>query len=175
MVEGARRIWGTLKNFPSTAVLGAISKLTEVKDSLQIRRKFKKLTGNKMLWWFVIHCEEEILCKLDAEWEKVKFQTGWTLQKCYKPANEEEQPGTDRNTQMQSATLPESQYNLGHQADGSSTTMLDTETPIDTNSSNEVNLVQPAETVSPSNPDHQEGNSADPFLDRESPQPPTPQ
>ena len=130
VVEGARRIWGTLKNFPSTAVLGAISKLTEVKDSLQIRRKFKKLTGNKMLWWFVIHCEEEILCKLDAEWEKVKFQTGWTLQKCYKPANEEEQPGTDRNTQMQSATLPESQYNLEHQANGSSTTMLDAETSI---------------------------------------------
>ena len=150
-------------------MLGTISKLTEVKDNLQIRRKFKKLTGNKTLWWFVIHCQEEILCKLDAEWEKVKLQTGWTLQKCYKPSNEEEQPRTDSDmqTQLQSTTLPslpKSQHDHKHQTDGNGTTMLDADPS---------NLIEPAETT-PSNPAHEESNSTDPFLGKESPHPPTP-
>ena len=53
-VQGARRIWGTLKSSPSDAVLGTIYKLTEVKSNLQIKRKFKKQTGCKMLWWLVV-------------------------------------------------------------------------------------------------------------------------
>ena len=45
------------------------------------------MTGNKTLWWFVVHSQEETLSKLEVNWEKVKLQTGWTLQKCYMPAN----------------------------------------------------------------------------------------
>lgn len=55
----------------------------QINRNLQIKRKFKKLAGSKTLWWFVVHNQEEMLCKLDTDWEKVKLQTGWTLQKCY--------------------------------------------------------------------------------------------
>ena len=45
-----------------------------------------------MTWWFVVHTQEDILSKLDAEWKKVKVQTGWTLQHCYMPAAGTNQP-----------------------------------------------------------------------------------
>ena len=43
-----------------------------------------------------------ILCKLDTDWDKVKLQTGWTLQRCYMPAGcNEEQPSPRTNSSMQ--------------------------------------------------------------------------
>ena len=55
LVEGARRIWGTMKASSISATQGTICKLTSLKDKLQIKRKTKALTNNKLTWWFVIH------------------------------------------------------------------------------------------------------------------------
>ena len=96
IVEGARRIWGTMKACPPSVVLNTIAKVTEIKEELRIRRKSKNLSGNKLVWWFVLHCNEEVLCKLDGKWEKVQAQTGWRLQCCYMPS--ETQPGPNDAT-----------------------------------------------------------------------------
>lgn len=82
-----------MKACTSSVVLGTISKVTEVKDELRIKRKTRSLLGNKLIWWFVIHSDEEILCMLDTEWKKVHAQTGWSLQCCYMPSNN--QSGSD--------------------------------------------------------------------------------
>ena len=66
-----------------SAIQGTICKLTSLKDKLQIKRKTKALTNNKLTWWFVIHGQESVLGVLDPEWEKVHAQTGWSLQHCY--------------------------------------------------------------------------------------------
>ena len=39
IVEGARRIWGTMKACPSSVVLSTIAKVTEIKDELRIKKK----------------------------------------------------------------------------------------------------------------------------------------
>ena len=86
-VEGARRIWGTIKNCSSKAVLATISKLTSTRLQLTIKRKTKELASNKMLWWFVVHGAERDLSTLETEWEKVHDQTLWKLQDCHMPAS----------------------------------------------------------------------------------------
>ena len=45
-VEGARRVWGTMKSCPTTAVTGAMSKLTSV-STTGFRGKYKLLHNNK--------------------------------------------------------------------------------------------------------------------------------
>ena len=173
-------------------VLGTIHKLSEVKENLQIKRKFKKLTGNKTLWWFVVHCQEEILCKLDTNWEKVNLQTGWTLQKCYMPANcnnEQLSPQSNINVQPQSATpcassQPDHQLSSQpvQQSDCNSSTVSEDElatkpesnetssstiTPTDTHV-NQEEPSSPTRVADPSNPSIH-------FLDKESPRQVPPQ
>ena len=77
-----------MKAYPSSVVLGTIAKVTEIKNELRIKRKTRSLLGNKLIWWFVIHCDEEILRMLDTEWEKVHAQMGWSLQCCYMPSSD---------------------------------------------------------------------------------------
>ena len=85
IVQGARRVWGTMKSCTSAAISGAISKLTTVSANLRVKRKFRTLHDNKSAWWFVIHGQESELSSLQLQWEKVQMQTGWSLQPCYMP------------------------------------------------------------------------------------------
>ena len=82
-VDGARRVWGAFSHCTPTAIQNAIAKLTSIKGKLNVKRKTKVSTNNKSVWWFVIHGQESILCTLDAEWEKVRFQTNWSLEQCF--------------------------------------------------------------------------------------------
>ena len=85
LVEGARRVWGTMKSCSSAVILGSIDKLTSMKAKLHVRRKSKELSNKKSVWWFIVHGQESVLRVLDSEWEKVQAQTGWTLEQCYMP------------------------------------------------------------------------------------------
>ena len=82
-MDGARRVWGAFSHCTLTAIQNAIAKLTSIKGKLNVKRKTKVSTNNKSVWWFVIHGQESILCTLDAEWEKVRFQTNWSLEQCF--------------------------------------------------------------------------------------------
>ena len=54
-------------------VTSALSRLTSVGDKLQIRRKFKTTTGNRIRWWFVVRGSEEDLCNLENVWDRIKI------------------------------------------------------------------------------------------------------
>ena len=87
-VQGKRRIWGTLKACSSIAAMQTISQLTgNSKEKLQIKRKFKRLHDNKTRWWHIVSGDEGDLDKLEGEWEAVKLQTGWKLEKCFVDGN----------------------------------------------------------------------------------------
>ena len=81
-VDGARRVWGTMKTCSPGAILATITKLISKKVDLRVKRKTKKTQKNKLLWWFVIHGTENDLIFLDSEWEKVQNHTLWTLHNC---------------------------------------------------------------------------------------------
>ena len=93
-VLGKRRIWGTLKQCNAGAVQRAIHQFSTVPDgSIEVRRKYKTLKNAKhtmyktlknakQRWWYVLKAEEELLQRLDGEWEGVKLQTGWKLEPC---------------------------------------------------------------------------------------------
>ena len=83
-VQGKRRIWGTLKACSSITAKQTTCQLTgATKEKLQFKRKFKKLPNNKTRWWHIVSGDESDLEKLEGEWESVKIQTGWKLEKCY--------------------------------------------------------------------------------------------
>jgi len=51
-----------------------------LESQVQVKCKYK--LGNKKIvrWWFVLRGYEEVLCKVDSEWEKVSFQTNGKLE-----------------------------------------------------------------------------------------------
>ena len=85
-VAGARRVWGPFRLCSPNAVLGCIRKLTNSAANLTIKRKTKDLANSKTIWWFVIHGDEQDLCTLDGDWDKVHLQTNWRLEHCYAPS-----------------------------------------------------------------------------------------
>ena len=85
-VEGARRIWGTLKNTTTKSIENAISRLCKI-DGLNIKRKLRRNHSGKSSWWFIIHAPESVLCDLDNKWDGVNVQTSWSLMSCSKPAD----------------------------------------------------------------------------------------
>jgi hypothetical protein len=82
-VDGARRIWGTVPTCTAAAVAATISKLISHNLQLRVRRKTKPISGNKVLWWFVVHGAESDLVTLEQNWDQVQTQTLWLLQNCY--------------------------------------------------------------------------------------------
>ena len=95
-LTGCRRIGGTLCATTVKAVENTLKHLTTTGDSLEIRRKYKK-TGNTSRWWFVVHANENVLLKLEAEWTNVKLNTNWKLEHCYMATNCETPPFLDDN------------------------------------------------------------------------------
>ena len=87
-VQGKRRIWGTMKACSSNTAKNTICQLTgTTKENVQIKRKFKRLNNNKIRWWHIVSGDEGDLEKLEGEWESVKIQTGWKLEKCFVDEN----------------------------------------------------------------------------------------
>ena len=41
--------------------------------------------SGKSTYWFIIRGDEDILQKLDQEWDQVQMQIGWKLENCYRP------------------------------------------------------------------------------------------
>lgn len=182
LVLGARRIWGTLKACPSSIIQSTISKLTSVKDDLQVKRKFKKLPGGKTTWWFVIHTHEYILCKLDEEWEKVKMQTGWALQHCYMPAVTSAHPpsGSKSNSLLPSTNSPSPSPDL---PSANAFISLETQESVSQHDNSTAPIVpapaplESSSSTSPSTPGQTPDNDIEnptPFLDPVPPHPPPP-
>jgi len=103
--HGVRRVWGTLKSSSSNAVKNTISHhvLVSVEavpqiGNIVVKRKYKRLPGNKIRWWFLVYMEEDSLQKLELEWEKVSLQTSWKLEPCHAPANFSQAPPSPPQT-----------------------------------------------------------------------------
>ena len=45
---------------------------------------------NKTRWWFLLKSDENVLKKLEGEWESIQLQTKWTLECCTAPLSEPE-------------------------------------------------------------------------------------
>ena len=68
-----------------------MTKLTSVtSDQVKARRKFKSLNGNgnHIRWWFVVRGSEDVLSKLESDWEQVQLQTKWKIEPLLKFAEE---------------------------------------------------------------------------------------
>ena len=83
-VNGARKVWGTLKNTTVKGVSNALTVLGKVpSNALTIKRKYKTVnTDSKRVvrWWFVIRGEEKVLEQLENNWSSVGIQTAWKLE-----------------------------------------------------------------------------------------------
>ena len=85
-MEGARRVWGTMKHTTTKTIKNAISRFCNI-EGLSIRRKTRNNPSTqKESWWFVIHADEVLLNELESKWDLVNLQTSWVLQYCSKPA-----------------------------------------------------------------------------------------
>ena len=87
-VEGARRIWGTVKSCTVGTVRGVIQRFCKIESGLRVRRKISKPSSdsNRIRWWFVLHGDETLLTSLESRWEAVNMQTSWKLQPCFMPS-----------------------------------------------------------------------------------------
>ena len=141
-VEGVRRVWGTLKATSTTAVTSTLKKLTTLGDRLTIRKKVKT-DANR--WWFLIKGDEQLLCELEGEWDRVSLQTNWKLESCTKPSDTVPQPptatATDASTSTSASPISTSHEGTTTAADtvsntsSSPTTMgTDSSTPTDDHS-----------------------------------------
>ena len=87
-VEGAHRVWGTMKVTSSSTLKHGISRVFSVSD-VQIKCKtILDNAGEVKKWWFVVHAPESVLCDLNSSWESLNLQTGWKLEPCYKPGSQ---------------------------------------------------------------------------------------
>ena len=82
MKEGARKIWGTLKEHTVDKIKSVLGRFGE---RLGIRRKYKtnKIDDNgqrKVRWWFEIKGDESILQDLEAHWKNITASESWKLE-----------------------------------------------------------------------------------------------
>ena len=151
LVQGARKIWGTMINCTTAAVLGAISKLTPSISNLRVKRKYKSLSNNKIAWWFIIHGQESELGTLEAQWERVQLQTGWTLQPCYMPKDEQQARANAICIPEEPVNSTEEPVNLGGSDDQQSSSQLST--------SAETEQGLSTQDASPLNPSEEPGDA----------------
>ena len=82
-LPGKRKVWGTRKVCSSSTVRNTIIKQISPQISINVKRKVKLGSGNKMVkWWHVVSGNEEIMALLEQEWDKVKDQTSWNIEPC---------------------------------------------------------------------------------------------
>ena len=121
-VEGARRIWGTVKSCTVGTVKSVIQRFCNVESSLRVRRKTSKLSpdSNRIRWWFVLHGDETLLTSLESQWETVNMQTSWKLQPCFMQTEPPPGPQVDvsePNGLSTSNDTPQSLHDLSSHSD----------------------------------------------------------
>ena len=83
LLEGKRKIWGTMKTTSTAAVSHTITTLTKT-AGLLVKRKFKTSHSENSTrvskWWFVVSGDEEVLKQLDEQWPSVSLQTKWSIE-----------------------------------------------------------------------------------------------
>ena len=86
-VQGKQDL-GHTETCSSNAAMQTICQLTGTsKEKLQIKRKFKRLHDNKTCWWHIVSGDKGDLDKLEGEWEAVRLQMGWKLEKYFVDEN----------------------------------------------------------------------------------------
>ncbi len=77
-------MWGTRKACSADTVKDTISRLISAKVSIEVKRKYKLVNGNKTVkWWHVLRGDEETMALLQKEWSKVREQTSWSIEPCF--------------------------------------------------------------------------------------------
>ena len=114
-VDGARKVWGTLKSCTAASVKSAISRVCN-NNTVKVKRKFKtgsSTQGIQARWWYILQDSEEALVSLESNWERLALQTSCRLATCYKPQlnDQPEAPESDtdnanavQTSDLQSAT-----------------------------------------------------------------------
>ena len=87
VVDGVRRVWGTMRGCSYRTVLSTLQRLTSVAENVEVRRKFKKRGNTEVRWWFLIRGEETVLQNLEQEWVNIENSTSWKLERCYQPVS----------------------------------------------------------------------------------------
>ena len=66
----------------TAAVSSTLTKLTSVQSEtqVQVKRKYKLSDKKTVRWWFVVRGTEEVLTKIENEWERVSLQTNWKIE-----------------------------------------------------------------------------------------------
>ena len=87
LVQGARRIWGTLQTTSVRAVNNAISSLTNIPAKLTtIKMKYKVInnpSSQHIHRWFILRADETLLQDLENCWDSVALQTNGSTHLSY--------------------------------------------------------------------------------------------
>ena len=103
VVEGVRRVWGTMKGCSCRTILSTLQRCSSISEKVEVRRKYKKKGENEIRWWFLIRGEEADLQTLEQEWSCIERQTSWRLEHCYQPSPAETLPSNhDENENVSS-------------------------------------------------------------------------
>ena len=112
-VDGVRRVWGTLPCTTPGAVSATLKKLTSDGSKIAVKRKTRRYEGSgKTRWWFLLKSDENVLKKLDDEWESIRLQTKWKLECCSAPRSELDPCAGSTNNTSTNTTTSESQQLL---------------------------------------------------------------
>ncbi len=58
VVDGVRRVWGTMRSCTPKTLLSTLQRVTTVAEHVEVRRKFKVKGNTEIRWWFLILGEE---------------------------------------------------------------------------------------------------------------------
>ena len=86
-VEGASRIWGTVRESTANSVKNVITRLCkpDLSRNLVVKRKDRfNPVSNKTRWWYIVRADESLLVELENDWECVQLQTSWKLEQCFR-------------------------------------------------------------------------------------------
>ena len=80
IIEGKRKVWGTLRATSAGAVKNTIKALSKIEAAFEVKRKYHLRNGRgtnvqASKWWFIISGEETVLKQLSDGWNTVKLQT----------------------------------------------------------------------------------------------------
>ena len=87
VVDGVRRVWGTMRGCSYQTVFSTLQQLTTVAENVEVRRKLKKRGNTELQWWFLIRGKETLLQNLEQEWVNIENSTSWKLERCYQPVS----------------------------------------------------------------------------------------
>ena len=112
-----------------------------------------------MRWWFLLKGDENILKKLEEEWEKIQLQTKWKLECCLAPSSElnssqncaENITNACTNTTTGTSTSSSQQVQPQSSPGSTSTTLTDTSGGVTVNDDETQHEDQTVESNHPEN------------------------